>query len=516
LSGRVLEAETGKPLRRALVRASSSELPRGRTVSTDADGQWALQALPAGSYRLSVSKGGYVEIAYGQVRPFAQGRVIEVAEGQALDKLDVSLPRAGVITGRVLDELGDPMSNVRVTVMAYRYAGGGRRLMALAGGDATDDIGQYRLHGLSPGEYYVSAFSPTGLMFGESDDRTGFVQTFYPSAIVPSEAQRVSVTIGQETSQINITMTPMRVAQITGTAFTASGKPLVRGTVMLVTADPTAAPPMGRSSLLKPDGSFTLSGVAPGEYRIVAQYRPEQPAGFVMSAAETASVPVTVAGQDVSGVIITTAPGATARGRIRFEGGIPPGASPASISVLAVPVAFSPAVMGGGGRVLDDWTFEATGLSERRRFRIGNPPSGWFVKSVVHDGLDITDAGMEFHQGQTATGIVIVLTQRVTDLTGSVHDSSGRTVSDYVVVAFSSDSAKWGYQTRFVRSARPNQEGRFSIKGLPPDDYLVVALEYIETGEETDPDQLERWRAAATRVPLTEGEARTINLKVSR
>ena len=129
LSGRVVAAEGGKPLRRALVRASSQELPQGRSVSTDGDGRWQLKGLPAGSYRVSVSKGGYVDIGYGQLRPFEAGKVLELGDGQVMEKLDVSLPRAGVITGRVVDEFGEPVTGARVSPMRYRYTGGQRRLV---------------------------------------------------------------------------------------------------------------------------------------------------------------------------------------------------------------------------------------------------------------------------------------------------------------------------------------------------------------------------------------------------
>ncbi|PYR94222.1 MAG: hypothetical protein DMF84_06645, partial [Acidobacteria bacterium] len=128
LSGRVLDAETGKPLRRALVRALSPDTPQGRSVSTDADGRWRLKGLPAASYRISISKGGFVEISYGQKRPFEGGKVLDVADGQTIEKLDVSLPRAGVITGQVLDEFGEPVTGARVSAMRSRYVGGQRRL----------------------------------------------------------------------------------------------------------------------------------------------------------------------------------------------------------------------------------------------------------------------------------------------------------------------------------------------------------------------------------------------------
>jgi hypothetical protein len=164
----------------------------------------------------------------------------------------------------------------------------------------------------------------------------------------------------------------------------------------------------------------------------------------------------------------------------------------------------------------EDWTFEALGLSDRRRFRVNNPPPGWYLKSVTYQGNDITDAGLEFKEGQTVSGVDIVLTQHVTELSGEVQDSRGHAVTDYVVVAFSSDNSKWGYQSRFVRAARPNQEGRFSIKGLPADDYVIVALDYLEPGEESDPEQLEKWKTIGTRITVADGNAKVLTLKLGQ
>ena len=99
---------------------------------------------------------------------------------------------------------------------------------------------------------------------------------------------------------------------------------------------------------------------------------------------------------------------------------------------------------------------------------------------------------------------------------GTVQDDRERPIGDYTVVAFATDSAKWGYRTRFVRAARPDQNGKFLIKGLPPGAYQVVAVEYLEPGEETDPARLENWRTMGTSVTLDEGEARSIALRLLR
>ena len=520
LSGRVVAADTGKPLRRALVRASSQETPQGRSVSTDPDGRWQLKSLPAGSYRVTISKGGYVDIAYGQQRPFEAGKVLELADGQTIEKLDVTLPRAGVITGRVLDEFGEPLTGARVQPMRYRYVGGQRRLTPIGIGDSTDDIGQFRLHGLSPGEYFVSAQMSAGLMFGQSDDKVGYGTTYFPGTAVQTEAQRVRVAVGQETPQINITMATSRIATISGTAVSSSGRPITRGLLML-TSNLGGANMMSMGTSLKPDGSFLFSNISPGEYRIQVQHTPNADDMVIISTSgapgsESGSVAVTVTGNDITGLTVVTSPGATASGRIVFEGTAKPPIAPAALNITATPVEFGIMPMGGDARVRDDWTFEATGLRERRRFRVVNPPPGWYLKSVSHENNDITDTGLEFAEGQQIGGIDIVLTQRVTDVSGAVQDSRARPVTDFVVVAFSTDTSRWGYGTRYVRTVRPNQEGRFSVKGLPPDDYYLIALDYLETGEEGDPEQLEKWKANATRVTLADGEPKSLTLKLNQ
>jgi hypothetical protein len=169
---------------------------------------------------------------------------------------------------------------------------------------------------------------------------------------------------------------------------------------------------------------------------------------------------------------------------------------------------------GGSARVRDDWTFEVTGLFDRRRFRINTAPTGWYLKSVTQDGTDVTDTGIDFSQGQKISNVEIVLTQRAGTLSGTVQDAREKPVTDFVVVAFSADSSRWGYLTRYVRSARPNQDGRFSVTGLPADEYFVVALDYVESGEETDPEQLEKWKSLATRVTVADGESKPLTLKL--
>src|SRR3954467_10031982 len=169
ITGRVLAADSGRPVKRARVFATAVELPGGRGMLTDDSGVFDLAELPAGRYTLTVSKSGFVALSYGQRRPLQAGTPLQLADGQQLKGIEFQLPRGSVISGRVLDEDGDAMPGVMVRVMRYQYLQGERRLTA-AGNGQTDDKGQYRVWGLMPGDYYVNAVArgggPGGGQFG--------------------------------------------------------------------------------------------------------------------------------------------------------------------------------------------------------------------------------------------------------------------------------------------------------------------------------------------------------------
>jgi hypothetical protein len=137
IRGRVVAADTGQPLRKVFVRASSPDMREGRVASTDAEGRYELKELPAGRYTLNASKGSFVSLAYGQLRPFEPGKPLEIADGQLLEKVDFTLPRGGIITGRIVDEFGEPVADAQVAPMRY-VSQGGRRRMQPSGPDVDD------------------------------------------------------------------------------------------------------------------------------------------------------------------------------------------------------------------------------------------------------------------------------------------------------------------------------------------------------------------------------------------
>ena len=158
-----------------------------------------------------------------------------------------------------------------------------------------------------------------------------------------------------------------------------------------------------------------------------------------------------------------------------------------------------------GARVGDDWSFALRNLTDAVVVRVSGP-QGWTLKSVFLNGQDITDTPTEFPAGQTVSGMQIVLTKKITALSGQVTDAKGNPVLDATVVVFPANEKLWTYQSRFIKAARPDQEGRYRVTALPGGELLVVALQGLEDGQAGDPEFLATRieRLAATKLRTLE------------
>ena len=140
--------------------------------------------------------------------------------------------------------------------------------------------------------------------------------------------------------------------------------------------------------------------------------------------------------------------------------------------------------------------------------------SDWQMKRVRRADVDITDTPLDF--ATDVEGLEIELTRQLTAISGGVSDDRGAVALDATVIVFADDPEKWGPRSRFIESARPDQKGRFTIRGLPPGWYAAIAVGYLQPGEEQDPDLLEAWRKGAMRFTLSDGEAHELDLRLSK
>jgi hypothetical protein len=546
IRGRVMSNDGSGPIRRAQVRVSGPDIAPKASL-TDGEGRFEFRDLPAGRFNLQATKSGYVTVQYGQTRPFESGRPIELADKQSLDNADISMPRGSVIAGRIVDEFGDPVPDVVVSSLRQTWSNGRRRLTPTGGRLATtNDLGQFRIYGLPPGDYYVTASLRAGVEMIEMDlmtlsgastgsgpsasaPKSGYAATYYPGTANVGDAQKITLAPGQESSSIDFALVAVRLAKVSGIVIGSDGKPLEGSAISLVPAGRDSGIVfMASSTRSAKDGSFTLNSVPPGDYvlqaRSVQVITSTQGDNVMMFRAvsmgnggdqEAGSMPLSVAGEDVVNLMVTTNRGGTAVGHVVFEGGAKPPTN--AIRLTSIAADSDGQMMGAAGAGLkEDGSFELKGLTGQRLIRVGSAPPGWTLKSVKLNGTDITDTGAEFKVGESTSGLEVEMTNRATSVTGGVTGNDGSVLKDYTVVIFSESPEQWRYpNTRWVTGTRPDQDGRFKVQNMPAGTYLAVAVDYVPQGEWGDPELLDRLRAKGKRFTLDEGGSQTLDLKLT-
>ena len=525
IRGRVFAADSGRPLRRARIQINGPGLPNnGQATSTDADGRFEIKDLPGGRYTINVTRSGYLRLSYGQRRPFEQGRPFDLANGQRADNVNFTLPRMSLITGRVLDEANEAISGVRVWALRPVFFEGRRRLIPEGQPATTDDAGQYRLLGLTPGSYYVMADTrETWTVVENGVERTlGYAQTYYPGISGFTDARRVAVGVGQEAGNTDFALIASRAATISGTVYDSQGRPaagrqVAVGQEFRGPGQTFAMSTMGAT--VAGDGTFRITGLAPGDYKLSVRTTTEIGGATVQ---ESAGAVVSVAGVDIDNFSMMTSSGWTLSGAFYTASGEPvPAAVRERGRVVARPLSSDVLPMGPGpagpapdnGRVTENGTFTVAGLYGPTRLRV-NLPDDWTVESIQLDGRDITDEAIEARSGDALGNVQVVITNKVNLVSGTVTDAKGAVTADGTVLVFADDGGKWLEDSRFVRSARPDQQGAFQMKGLPSGDYLAVALEYVEDGSWNDPEYLESIRRYAQRLKLGDAASQTLALRL--
>jgi hypothetical protein len=503
-----------------------------RQATTNSQGAFEFTGLPAGSYRIFANSSQfspqYLGMAFGGKKPMGfgsgdTGQPVQLGEGQSFDKAIIALPRGGVITGRVTDENGEPVT--RVQVYTILFPPGSSRGMRMGSASQTDDLGQFRIYGLQPGDHAVVAegmrntFVPPNAPPETEEDKIGFVTTYYPGTADEGAAQRVRARVGTETPGIEIRLLQDRLYRVSGTVVDSQGQPLphVNGQMMRRTPGTTGG---GSSFGFNTDekGQFQMRNVASGNYRlIVRQTRPFTAGpGPQTDPGEMASLPVTIAGADIDNVMVMTTPGVAITGQVVFEQGPPspiPG-MPGPLRVMAM--VGNPDDMAGlqtpqPALVKPDLTFAMKGLLGEFLLRASAPSQ--YLKSVTVGGEDITDKPREFKSNDRVT---ITLTSRASTVEGNVSDGAGAPSTEAGVILFSEDKAAWRFNSSRVRRSPVDPSGHFLLSGLLPGRYLIVAVPRERLGMQIGNDTaiFEELSKVATALVIGEDEERKVDLKI--
>jgi carboxypeptidase family protein len=544
VSGRVVTAD-GQPVRKAQVRLGNAPARWNRTTASDGDGLFTFTDVPAGEYALSGSKAGHLDSVYGARRPglTARGTTIRVAAGARISDIVFTLPRGGVITGVVTDEFGDPAFNVPVRAVRFYYENGGKRL-AIAGNAATDDRGVYRVAGLQPGEYLVSAV-PRDIVsavtsqaealrdrqaqwlaeakakggelpnFGTTSPppTVGYVPIFYPGTPSGAVAASVRVSGTEEVPGIDIRLQNIETVSISGKISSAEGLPQTRIQLLDMSM------PMNNIGVwfrdMRADGTFAFHGLVPGPYTVKAFGTPGGRAGDaggeMWGAAEVLAQPRVGA----TNIELRMQRGVTISGTLSLAG------LPASVQTTAIRLSLEPIPSAG------DWEMstielrpDATGAFTARNalpgqyyFAVRGLPAGWAVDTAMFEGRDAADHQLKIDGSRNLAGIEVTLTARHASLTGTISTTAGPPVSNGSVIVFPADRRFWLPRSRRIHVALTDGTGRYSLQGLPAGDYRLAPLLDFEPGREFDPEFLASLMNASIAVPLGAGEARTLDVR---
>jgi carboxypeptidase family protein len=514
IKGRVLAGNTDTGVASATVYIvmfdRTNPVPRG--VLTDRSGRFSIGKLPAGSYRLSVLP----PQNNGRFLSTDTSRPIDVEDGATVTAPDMRLARAAAVSGRIVDERGDPLANVEVYAMGQRPGIPTRQRMGQPFGSRTDDQGRFRLFGLPAGEIIVAADASSGGMGIQGvDQAAGFVSTYYPDAVSEAEARRVTLREGADIDGIDIVMTRMRTFHLRGTVVNSRGLPSAgAGLGLHHSANGSGST---SSVTVAPDGTFDVPGVLPGSYRlIVGPFDPRsfRPFGGTRST-EYASVPVEVIDSNVDDITVATRPSVDLIVGVAFES---EAASPlpAPFGLIGWP-AQDMGIPPSQAELTADSTVVLKGTAGPIVLRpmFASAQAEWFLKGVYLGTRDITDTATEFTSAD-AERVRLVLTSRAAAVTGTVTDDAGKPARDYGVVLFPEDRAEWIDHSSGTLTGSREKDGTYKVSGVRPGRYRITAIERerINRLYFDRVSLLESLLKDSVAITVTENEQRVVDLKL--
>lgn len=505
ISGTVTRADTHLPVKNVQVTISGERVPaldedestlfRTTSVNTNDKGNFEFANLPPGSYYVLATHTGMI-----MKGARVAGMLIHVEAGQSPNLILVMLP-GGAITGRVLNEEGEPMQNISVAAMQYIYTETGRRL-GEAKRATSDDKGEYRLFSLKPGSYLLMADTTrtsfedggaTGIAIGSSldtgapkQDQKIYAPTYYQNESSPEQASPIVLKPGEET-QANFAL--VRVSghhisgKLSGVPAPKSGDKPEQFRAFVTAMKQGSQFPAGMAVVGK-DSTFDLGPVAPGKYKIRAIHSGSE-------GAVTGSKEVVVSSTDVTGANLSLHAGSTqVRGVIRAEGESK--LDYTKLFVVLIPIADSDnqsefvdmaeGFENGSGysEVAKDGSFKLDLEPSSKPYQVvlsarGPGLEDWFTSKILFAGKDVVESGLKITDAEQRT-VEVIVSDKGAMIEGTVLDGEKKPFPNAEVIALPSDP-KLRRRYALLQKTTADQQGHFKLRGVRPGEYIAFALE---------------------------------------
>ncbi len=518
VSGRVVAAAQGSPLksaRVALIPEHSHAHQEIYGATTDPDGQFVLKDLPPGRYRFLAMHNGFVDEEYTGKSADAPV-ILSLSAGQKVSDVLFRLTIAAAITGRVTNDDGEAM--VRLQVVALRQPSEddiededpfSRRTQKLrtAASAHTDDRGLYRIFGLEPGDYYIRVTdspvpelnTPVGDSFWlQQELGSEYAPVYYPGVPQVHQAQIVSVKAGEET-QADVLIRHVKTVDVAGHVVGPKGV-TADASVSLDPADAEAYVSSDRHATTDDKGSFRFRNIPEGSYWINV-YSPGEK-DFVYE--NRARQKIEVGSENIDSLAISLTGGSTIPGRIIVNG----------INITDInraTVALSPVEgdeqLGGMGRVAKDGTFEIPSVHDGSyAVHVWMPGEGHYTKSIRYGADDVLEKGLQVEGGGTGGKLEIVMGSDCAQLEGVVTNADGPVIGARVRIVPDAETPYNGFRRR---STTTDQVGKFSLIGLAPGKYRVMAKSKL-------PSQKSSIKSEPQTVTLAADDHQTVQLTLAK
>jgi 5-hydroxyisourate hydrolase-like protein (transthyretin family) len=513
VSGRVVTAADGTPLassRVALIPEHQRRESQVYAAISDSSGRFTISDVPAGRYRFLATHTGYVDQHY-QSSGDDTGAILALQAGQELKDVLFRLTLAAVLTGRVNDEDGEPMAFIEVVAL-HRPTdeetedrddspSRGQDLRP-AGTAETDDRGQYRIFGLKAGQYYIKAvdeYEPMGHMIGSEWEvhqalGTQYAPVYYPGVTQIGQAEPLVVRPGEE-SQVDLVLRRIKTVQISGRVIGADGKPATDVSIWL---EEVAAGDYGfvQGNETDSKSEFKVKGVAPGSYVLHAQqHSSEKEADY------HASQKIEVGTDNIDSIMLALGKGVNFVGRLDVSG-----AGTKFKRMFIALTSHGDQTPGAFARVKKDGTFQLLDVPDGTfSFSMNGLEEGWYVKSVHLGATDILANGLEVEKGKGGGTIQVVVSNGGAELAGLVTQDDKPMIGARVRITPDPETR---YNRLRTRSANTDQSGRFSLVGVAPGQYRVIA-------KTSGPEREDAIASDPKSVSLSEHDHKTIELTVA-
>ena len=506
VEGVVVNAVSGEPIPRVHVSLNlySGNEPRSYGALTTAEGKFSVTGLPAGHYGIGASRLGFIFDG-------RRGSLV-LKEGDQKTDLALQLTPSGSIAGTVVDADGQPVEDCGVTAESNR---GGQ-------GSQSDAQGRFRIGGLAPGKYRITAQlneprTPPEIRT-DGTMEVHYSETYYPSALDAAGSSTVPVQAGNETSGIEIRLVRTPIVEVSGKV---TGLPEGAGgaSVTAQRRQEVRAPWVSRFNFswnagtdVKKDGTFAFWRLAPGQYRIQARW-------FSTAGANMASAPVdvVVADSDVDGIELHMAAAGDLTGQVEYESDDAKPQAPTDQSrqprqrppqLMLQGIDGTMGSMSGHVDSTGAFTFEKALPGRYRVMWLGGRG---YVKSARLGSSELAGGIVDLSNG-VAGLLTVVISAQWGSVSGTVDTGDAPAAGFGVVMLPDNEESAGPMGTQNIRL---HADGSYSLDSVPPGTYRIAAVAESDMNEVMQGgDEWEAYASVAETVTVHAGDKATQDLKV--